>query len=313
VTLNTPLWLQQASYPAQIDRQLIGLWTGGVINRHTDLVVSADATTLSVDVAPGSAVIPGGDQAFQGSYLCQSTAIVNLPINARPTAGQTRLDLVYAKVIDSTAIGAGNPANDGWQILVAAGVPSASSPARPALPASSIALAQVSVAGGGGATFNPADITDLRGLGARSVARPQYGNSVAVATNNLAGAAVGVGQTGYYGILQGVAIATQSQITIDAKIDIILGSTAAASETRAGIYVTVDGGANTPIDPDSTSIIFFPSTSGGQAATIPTYLGATYLAAAGHTYAFGILVTCVTTAAQTLRARVRALIQEDFG
>jgi hypothetical protein len=170
MTLETPVWLQQGSFSSYADRTALdAMFEPGVLDAQTapvqvapastDLAVTPNATTLSVDVAPGVAVIAGTDQTRQGKYVVRNTATVNVPITARPAAGQSRIDVVYAKVRDtSTGVGA----NDDWILGVQTGVPSGS-PVVPALPSSSLALAQVTVAGGAGPpNLSAGNIVDAR-------------------------------------------------------------------------------------------------------------------------------------------------------
>lgn len=171
MALETPIWIQSGSFSSLADRTLIDTaFTAGVLDAQTaptvnpppgstDLHVAPNATTLSVDVAAGSCVIAGSDQTRQGKYVCRNNAVTTVAIAPRPASGLTRLDLIYAQVVDtSTGIGG----TDGWYVKAATGVPSGSAPALPALPTSSIPLAQVNVAAGTNATFATGDITDLR-------------------------------------------------------------------------------------------------------------------------------------------------------
>jgi hypothetical protein len=170
MTLESPVWIQSGSFPSRMDRLLIDtLITAGVSDGRADPVsvlpassalhVTPNATTLAVDVAPGVGVINGTDQTNQGKYVCRSTAIQTVTINPRPPAGQSRLDLIYAQVVDTSA---GISGTDGWTIAAVPGVPSGSAPQLPATPASSIRLGQVSVVSGAATTFAASDVTDLR-------------------------------------------------------------------------------------------------------------------------------------------------------
>jgi hypothetical protein len=170
VTLETPLWIQQGSFSSYLDRLALDtMFEPGVLDAQTppvqvapastDLQCSANGTTLSVDVAPGVAVIAGTDQTRQGKYVVRNTAAVNIPLTARPAAGQSRIDVIYAKVRD-TSTGVGTA--DDWIIGVQTGVP-AGSPLPPALPSSSLALANVTVVGGAGPpTLSPSNVVDAR-------------------------------------------------------------------------------------------------------------------------------------------------------
>jgi hypothetical protein len=157
--LNQPLWLQNSTYPAAVDRQLIaaGLETG--VLGLTELAVTqrAAGANLSVDVAAGRVVVPVTDAPNLGSALCVSTAVNNLTVAGAPGAGTSRIDLVIARVYDASIIGG---SINGWQLEVVTGTPAAS-PAVPATPASSIVLARIAVASGQ-ASVTTANITDTR-------------------------------------------------------------------------------------------------------------------------------------------------------
>jgi hypothetical protein len=160
MTTETPIWLQNESFPARLDRQIIEvLATEGVIDLPSgDLFVTErDAgAAMQVDVAPGQVVIVGDDQAFQGSYLCRSTAVEELPITTADT-NNPRIDLVIARVRDSNVTGS----DDDWILEVLAGTP-ASSPEAPSLPDTAVALAEVFV-GANVSSITDANITDRRG------------------------------------------------------------------------------------------------------------------------------------------------------
>lgn len=162
MTLKDPLWMQNLEYTAAEDRTLIGaLFSEGVVGPN-DLVVGprAAGANMSVDVSIGSAVILGDDGPDQGSYLVQNTAIVNRSVGAAPSAGLTRIDLVVATIRDAAVIGG---VNNDWVVTVIAGTASAT-PVAPAVPASSIALATVTVPNGL-ASVTSGQIVDKRKLG----------------------------------------------------------------------------------------------------------------------------------------------------
>jgi hypothetical protein len=156
--LPVPDWLQAGSYSANMDRYLIeAIWpTGGTITGMTVGPRGAGAN-MSVDVAAGSAVVHGSDIANQASYLCRLLGTTNALIGAAPGAGLNRIDLVVAQVVDPAALGSGTA---GWVLAVVPGT-AAASPVPPAVPASALALAQVSVPTGT-ASILAANITDLR-------------------------------------------------------------------------------------------------------------------------------------------------------
>lgn len=164
VGLNLPLWLQNGSYGAVLDRSLIdSIMSPGIrvpspgSTNPLQVTPRAAGANMSVDVAVGDCVIAGTNTAGQGSYLCRATAINNVPINGAPAAGTSRIDRIVARVYDTAVIGG---SVNGWAIEVVAGT-AAASPAVPALPASSLSLARVLVASGT-ASITAGLITDDR-------------------------------------------------------------------------------------------------------------------------------------------------------
>jgi hypothetical protein len=141
----TPLWMQNGSYGAVRDRELLASIFGPGVRSSNQLIVSprAAGANLSVDVSGGQLVIAGTDTAGQGYYMCGAPAGIaaNLAINGPPPAGQSRIDRIVARVYDTAVIGG---STNGWTIEVVEGTP-AVSPTAPALPPSSLALARVTV------------------------------------------------------------------------------------------------------------------------------------------------------------------------
>jgi hypothetical protein len=168
MTLEVPLWMQNGQFPSYSDRTLIStLLSPGIPEQPpqsaqstippttSDLAVTLASTTPPVcNVAAGTVVIAGTDQTRQGNYLCRSTAQQTVNLDARPASG-SRIDLVFAKVIDTSA---GVTGTDGWIIDKLSGQSAASNPSPPSQPTSSERLAQVLVPSGAGAIT----ITDLR-------------------------------------------------------------------------------------------------------------------------------------------------------
>lgn len=165
MTLHSPLWQQNSSYPAQLDRQLIAalIGTPGRL-RTTDLWVSqhAGGANMSVDVSVGNSFVEGTDISDQGQYLCWSDAVVNLAVAAAPGTGLSRVDLVVATVRDADA-DAG--VNNDWIIQVVEGTPSSSAPAVPTAPVSSLELAAFAVGANVTSIVN-GDIVNLPGVAA---------------------------------------------------------------------------------------------------------------------------------------------------
>ena len=151
-----PLWNQALSYPAQVDRYLLGsLWPGGGASGAVPTVV---ANTMNVSIPPGSCAVPL--QAGQGTALCHWDAAEVVTIVAAPPSGQSRWDLIVCQVRDNAIDG--GPNND-FVLAAVAGTPAAS-PAPPANPANAYAMAWVLVSGGA-ANLNGATIVDLRANG----------------------------------------------------------------------------------------------------------------------------------------------------
>jgi hypothetical protein len=155
--VDPPQWLQNAAYPAQVDRGLIdALWQSAGILLGTDLAVTAGAG-MSVDVAAGRCVVSGTDQAGQGKYLCTATGTNNLAVGVAPGAGTSRIDLVVARVYDDAVTGGGTHL---WTPEIVAGT-AAAAPVAPATPPSSIVLAQLTIPSGL-AAIAPGNIADRR-------------------------------------------------------------------------------------------------------------------------------------------------------
>jgi len=170
MTLLAPLWAQNSAYPAATDRHLIGATLGAGVVRSGDLLVGprAAGAAMSVDIAPGEVVVPSSID--RGAYLCVSTAIESVSIAAAPGTGQSRIDLIYAEVRDSQATGAPGGYSD-WHMDVVTGTPTTGTPTVPAVPANSVALAQIAVAAGT-ASITAGLITDRRNLSPRQPVLP---------------------------------------------------------------------------------------------------------------------------------------------
>lgn len=178
--LDQPLWLQNSTYPAALDRALIAsaLETGVLGAGELAVTQRGAGANMSVDVAPGRVVVPMTDAPNQGSALCRSTAVNNLTVTGAPGAGLSRIDLVIARVYDASLIGG---SINGWQLEIVTGTP-ASSPAAPASPVSSLVLAQIAVAAGQ-ATVTNANITDRRVSGGSELAYAELTSSLTVPPN----------------------------------------------------------------------------------------------------------------------------------
>lgn len=139
--VQPPTWLQNGSYSARMDRNLVDLFfTEGVLAPGAGdfEVVETSPLSNSVAIGPGRAVITGDDEANQGKYLCVNETTLNLPLAAAPVA-DSRIDLIYLRVNDPVA---GGPAGNNATIEVLAGTPSVT-PVAPATPTTAIPLAEI--------------------------------------------------------------------------------------------------------------------------------------------------------------------------
>jgi len=154
MTRYTPLWLQAGSYPAAGDRRLISaIWPAAVVS---GCAVTVQAN-MNLNVGVGWVVVPTANNT--GSVLCASDSIEVVTLGTAPGAGTNRIDVV-ACTVTSTDIG--TAAGDAFSFTAIAGTPAAS-PVAPAVPAGSVAIAQVLVIGGQ-ATIQAGNITDRRAI-----------------------------------------------------------------------------------------------------------------------------------------------------
>jgi hypothetical protein len=144
MSLSVPVWLQNGTYSARLDRILADIvYTEGVVNKGSgSLLVSERAvgTNNSTDIAAGAAIIEGDDESNQGKYVVRNEAIVNLSFSPAPTLN-SRIDLVILEVNDSVAGNNRTPADvANFRILEGT---AASSPVVPSVPDTAIPLAEV--------------------------------------------------------------------------------------------------------------------------------------------------------------------------
>jgi hypothetical protein len=152
MTRYTPLWLQNGSYAASVDRRLVGaLWPAGAV---TGCAVSP-STAMTLNIAAGQVAVPS--QNNTGSTLCSSDAIEQVTLATAPGSGTNRYDLVICQPRGNDLDGG---ANDDWIFSTVTGT-AATTPAVPAVPAGALALAQVYVPGGS-ASVTAGNITDVR-------------------------------------------------------------------------------------------------------------------------------------------------------
>lgn len=154
---SPPLWQQNRGFPAAADRSLIGaIWQRpGLIDGLT-VTPRAEGANMTVDVAPGAAVVEGTDSPDQGKYLCPLIHGVNAPITAAPGAGLARIDAIVAQVFDDAVTGTGAAE---WRIVVVTGT-AAANPVVPTLPPSSLLRATIRV-DAGTASIAAAAITNI--------------------------------------------------------------------------------------------------------------------------------------------------------
>jgi hypothetical protein len=160
-----PSWQQNASHPAENDRLTTqGLWrTSGVLNA-SDLTVTANGTpNMSVNVASGWAAIIGNYTTNMGAYVAYNDAVQNITVTTAD-GSNPRIDLLCITVLDSYYSGALSQV----AFNLVAGTP-AVSPAVPATPTNSIALAQIAV-GAGATTILAGNITDVRTVSTSAIA-----------------------------------------------------------------------------------------------------------------------------------------------
>lgn len=142
---------------AQELRQLIkAVWPAeGIVTSSAFKVRQRGAgANFSVDVDAGQAVVAGDDVSNQGSYLCTSTATENVVVPAAPVSG-TRIHRVVLRVKDKFNNGTWTGYQWAIEVLEDTGT------GTPALPASAISLATVTVAAGQ-ANVQDSHIADIR-------------------------------------------------------------------------------------------------------------------------------------------------------
>lgn len=161
MTLLTPLWEQNGTYPARYDRLLIQRIFGSreMVFSGLNVQQRGAGANVSVDVTAGAATIMGDDQTDQGLYLSINDATMNVVMPAVPGSNK-RIDGIDLRINDPQA---GGPAGNNATIVVTQGTSSAT-PVAPAVPTSAIRLASVLRTAGDAAVLT-VQITDLVGRG----------------------------------------------------------------------------------------------------------------------------------------------------
>jgi len=113
---------------------------GGVSPTAPMFVEQTSPATMQVRVHPGIAVVAGTENALQGAYICINDATKNLTIAASDPS-LSRTDRVIARVRDQQYSGVTNA----WALEIVTGTPGGGAPA---LPASSLEIARVTVGAG---------------------------------------------------------------------------------------------------------------------------------------------------------------------
>jgi hypothetical protein len=152
MTRYTPLWEQQGSYAASVDRRLLSaLWPGAAVTGCAVTVSSG----MTVNVAAGSVAVPTSNNT--GSVLCSSDATEPVTLTAAPGAGTNRYDVIICQARGNDLDGG---ANNDFLFTMVTGT-AAASPTVPATPNNAVALANIYVPGAS-ASVTAGNITDVR-------------------------------------------------------------------------------------------------------------------------------------------------------
>jgi hypothetical protein len=179
MTRFTPLWEQAGDYAASVDRRLLGaLWA----TPASSGAAVTPGTGMTVNIAPGSVAVHTLNNT--GSVLCVSDAVETVTLDPAPPTGNSRYDLI---ICHPRAADIDGGSDNDFIFDNVSGV-AGTSPAIPATPAGTVALARILVAGGS-ASIPSANITDIRpgGLGGRPrgklAEQKQTANSPGTTTN----------------------------------------------------------------------------------------------------------------------------------
>jgi hypothetical protein len=181
VTLKTPLWMQAGGGDAVIEFSGLDyravfdamIQAEGYIGPTSLKVVQRGAgANFSVDVLAGFEVIQGDDTALQGKYLCENTATYNVPLPSPPVSG-SRIHRIIARIKDKLHNGSDWSTYE-WTISYLEDTGSGT----PALPASAITLALVTIASGA-SNVTDANINQQRQTALMWPTRPHLAASTA--------------------------------------------------------------------------------------------------------------------------------------
>lgn len=109
------------------------------------LAVSVGGGPEAWTVTPGAGVIYDSAYASQGAWRFEIPAAITATLPARPGAGQSRIDLIIARIYDTGALGSGPAEVKIERVNGNAG----GSPSAPSLPALSVELARMTVPASG--------------------------------------------------------------------------------------------------------------------------------------------------------------------
>lgn len=142
-------WLQNVTYPARLDRAVIGDISSNVDRVTEGLSVGPTGpASFDLEIQPGRCFVVGDDQLNQGSYSVGVTALETITVGATP--GAARTDLLVLQIRDPQA---GGGVGDDAVLAIAEGTTTP--------PPSSIPLATID-RDPGESNIGAAAITDVR-------------------------------------------------------------------------------------------------------------------------------------------------------
>lgn len=156
------------------------------------LGVSVSGNPENWFVTPGAGVIFDGNYATQGPWRVEIPAQVSGAMPPRPATGQSRIDLIVARIYDTDAIGSGPRDVVVERVNGTAGT----SPSAPATPALSLLLATLTVPNSGSITVAPSTQVTVAAGGILPVATTAERDALVTAGIAYRGMVVDNGQTG---------------------------------------------------------------------------------------------------------------------